>query len=400
VWLKSGTLASTPQTQRVIATTELSRDHETVLSAERLESRQMLSTVSISAVGSTGEEVMVVTAGETEVFRTTVFQSGTLAATRNNTFTFEVDDSLTVSNLRIKFVNDFFDPGVKDRNLIVEEIQFNGFRTQLDALNVFSTGTWLVEDRVQNGFGRGNILHSNGFFQVANADEIEFNGNVWQTSRPVDGRELRPDTINNELVLSGQSGRDFSISRQIDIEPSQLSVLTIDAWRNVISGSFNDGAAGAGINFYDADGQLVDTFDNPSFELNENATDPSNRIQSNQFRVPGNATTAFLWVWVQGNDQGSNISLRLTDFRLEPADVTADVTPPTARLTTLNGSGTQFGATSQSLTFLVNGNSVGAPSVLVPGAYEVRLLGETVRDDAGNFAPGQSLGDVGPFTLG
>lgn len=421
--------------------------YRTLLSAELLESRQLLSTVSITAVGSTGEEVMVVTVGETEVFRTGVFQTGSLSATRSSPYRFEVDDSVEVSDLRINFVNDFFDPGVKDRNLIVEQIRFNGNRTNMDALNVFSTGTWLAEDGVQSGYGRGNILHSNGYFQVADADEIEFNGNVWQASRRINGRDLRVDTVNNELLLSGLAGDDFSISRQIDIEPGQLSVLTVNAWRNVISGSFNDAGAGAGVNFYDADGQLVSAFDNRNFELNDNATDPSDRIQSNQFRVPGNATSAFLWVWVEGHDRGgSNIPLRLTDLRLEPVTITEDVTPPTVRLTgnsalrnnfftfsvtinddtalpadpgviassigievidpngqviipTLNGNGTQFGATSQSLTFLVNGDSTGAPNLLAEGAYEVRLLSETVRDDFGNFAPPQSLGDVGPLTI-
>lgn len=315
---------------------QTSRAQRSFLSADVLEPRQMLSTVSIEAVGSTGEEVMVVTAGESEVFRTTVFESGTLAATRNNTFTFEVDDSLAVSDLRINFVNDFYDPGVKDRNLTVRKIRFNGNGTEIEALNVFSTGTWLAEDGVQNGYGRGNILHSNGYFQIADADEVSYNGNVWQTSRPVDGREVRVDTFTNELVLSGIAGRDFSISRQIDFEPGQLSVLTIDAWRNVISGSFNDAAAGAGIDFYDAAGSQVFAFDNLSFELNDNATDPSDRVQTSQFRVPNDATTAFLWIWIEGHDRqgGSNVSLRLTDFRLEPATITEDVAGPTARITT------------------------------------------------------------------
>lgn len=409
----------------------------------------MLSTVSIEAVGSTGEEILVVTAGETELFRTNVFESGTLAATRNNTFAFDVDDSIALSDLRINFVNDFFDPGVKDRNLIVREIRFNGNRTELDALNVFSTGTWLAEDGVQDGYGRGNILHANGFFQVADADEIRFNGDVWQTSRRVDGREVRVDTINNELVLSGVAGIDFSISREIEFEPGQLSVLTVNAWRNVISGSFDDAAAGAGIDFYDADGARISVFDNPNFELNDNVADPSDRVQSNQFRTPSNATSAFLWVWVQGHQPqgGTNIPIRLTDLRLEPANPAGDVTPPTARITTtsaagnnfftfsvtidddtalpadpaviassiglevidpqgqiitptLNGTGSQFGATSQSLTFLVNGASIGTPDLLASGTYEVRLLSESVRDDFGNFAAGQSLGNVGPFTFG
>jgi len=242
-----------------------------ILGAEVLESRQMLSTVSISAVGSTGEEVMVVTVGETEVFRTGVFQTGSLPALRSNPYTFEVDDSLEVSDLRINFVNDFYDPGVKDRNLIVEQIRFNGNRTNLDALNVFSTGTWLEEGGVQDGYGRGNILHANGYFQVAASNEIEFNGNVWQTSRALTGTEAQVDSVNNELVLNGIDGEDFSISRRIEIERGQFAALTVDAWRNVITeGLFFNAGAGAGVDFYDADGNQVNAFDNQDFQLNGN----------------------------------------------------------------------------------------------------------------------------------
>ena len=392
----------------------------------------MLSTVSINAVGSTGEEVLVVTAAGAEVFSATVSSSG-------DEFTFDVDDSLSVSDLRINFVNDFFEPGVKDRNLTIQEIRFDGNRFSPTALNVFSTGTWRAEDGVRDGFGRGNILHSNGYFQVVAAEQIEFNGEIWNTSRPLSSRDVRVDTFYNELVLSGNSGEDFAISRQIEVEPGQLSLLTVNAWRNEISGSFSDAGVGAGIDFFDAEGNKIFVLDNRSFELNEDVADPSDRIRSNQFRVPNNATTAFLWIFVEGSDQQTNIPLRLTDLRLEPAVVSGDSQPPTALISTISpgdtffvfsvtfrddtalpadpnvitsadgirvidplgrvitptfDSTTQFGATSQSITFLVNSQSIGAPSELVSGAYEVRLLSDTVVDAAGNFAEGQSLGNI------
>ena len=190
--------------------TNTSRNQGMPLAIEALEPRQMLSTVSIDATGFTGEEIMEVTAGGAEVFTTNVSAEG-------GTFTFEVDDSIVISDLQVSFVNDLFDPGVKDRNLIVDEIRFNGTRFDPAGLNVFSTGTWLAEDGVQDGFGRGNILHSNGFFQVAASDTFEFNGNVWNASRPLSGEAIGIDTTHNELVLSGAGGEDFAISRQIDV---------------------------------------------------------------------------------------------------------------------------------------------------------------------------------------
>ena len=411
---------------------------DSFLSVEPLEERQMLSTVAIDAVGTTGEEILVVTANGSELFSSVVSASG-------SELSFEVDDSLAVADLQINFVNDLFEPGVVDRNLTVQELRFNGNRFDPSADNVFSTGTYLAEDGVVSGFGRGNILHSNGFFQVAPSDEISFNGNVWNTSRSVSGQEVQFDSVNNELVLSGISGEDLALSRQVDIEPGSLAVLTVDAWRNVISGSIgNNAAAGAGIDFFDADGNEVFAFDNVDFQLNENATDPSDRVQSNQFRIPDNATSAFLWVWVQGSDQGTNVPLRLTDLRLEPGSVSGDTQPPTARISSVSAlndnffifsisfeddvalpadpnvipsnvglevidpdgrvitptfdSTTQFGATLQSITYLINGDSVGAPDLLVSGAYEVRLI-DGLIDAAGNVAPAQSLGNLGPFTV-
>ena len=381
----------------------------------------MLSTVSIDAAGTTGEEILVVTANGAEVFNTNV-------STNVNTFTFDVDNSLSVSDLRINFVNDFFDPGVTDRNLIVEEIRFNGNRFDPAGLNVFSTGTFLNEDGVQPGFGRGNTLHTNGFFEVTESNTFEFNGNVWNTSRALSSDEIRIDTEFNELVLSGSGVEDFVLSRQIDIVAGELSVLSVDAYRNVISGSFNGAAAGAGIDFFDLQGNKIrslETLDIRPFELNDNATDPSDRIQENQFRVPSDATTAFLYIFVEGSDQATNITLRLTDLSLEPATLVGDTQAPTARVSTVSAargtffvfsvtlgdetalpadpnviasanaielvdpegriitptfdSTTQFGSTSQSVTFLVNGNSIGAPNLLVDGEYEARLIGGTVR---------------------
>ena len=228
--------------------------------------------------------------------------------------------------------------------------------------------------------------------------------------------------------------------------PGELSVLSVNAWRNVISGSFNNAGAGAGIDFFDAQGNKITsniTLDIQPFEINDNATDPSDRIQEKQFRVPNDATTAFLWVWVEGSDQGTNIPLRLTDLSLQPATIAGDTQPPTARISTVSAArGTffvfsvtfqdetalpadpnviasanaielidpegriitptfdstgQFGSTSQSVTFLVNGSSLGAPNLLVDGEYEVRVIGGTVQDAAGNFAIAQSLGNLGPF---
>ena len=66
-----------------------------------------------------------------------------------------------------------FDPETgADRNVILEVLELEDLarnrRFQLtgESPDVFSTGTYRSEDGITDGFGRGNTLHANGFFQL------------------------------------------------------------------------------------------------------------------------------------------------------------------------------------------------------------------------------------------
>ena len=83
-----------------------------------------------------------------------------------NVFNFTVEGAVDPSQVRIVFTNDLFNSTL-DRNLQVNSLTIDGVSFDPADSSVLSTGTWREEDGVVTGFGRGNILHSNGFFQFA-----------------------------------------------------------------------------------------------------------------------------------------------------------------------------------------------------------------------------------------
>jgi len=406
------------------------------LNLETLEPRQMLSTVAFTATGETGQENLVVTIGDQEVINQVVSSEG-------ENFVVDLGDNDSLSDLRIQFTNDLFQENL-DRNLTIDRLAVDGQEVDFSSTQVFSTGTWTPGDFVQPGFGRGNTLHSNGFFQFdppPTSTTVQFNGNQWTASRGFSQEQISIDPVNNELILSGID-REISIAREVDIVAGSFSRLTVDAWRNQIAGSFQGAPAGAGIDVFDAEGDFIQQV---SFQLNENANDPSDRVQTQGFQVSERAATAYLWVWTDGFPEYTNIPLRLTDLRVEEVDTSVDVTPPTIRLVNeveaeflgrgdafftieiedefpLFGPDDTLPSPTLELTdpsgsvltpVLASGGSFGLPDnveqlfyrineefgtfdELVLGEYEVRLVGDDLVDAAGNVTPPQF---IGVFTL-
>lgn len=135
--------------------------HDTDLTVECLEDRMMLSTVDVIASGDTGMEEFRVSLNGAELGRSTVTQ-------QLQTYTFEISTPFTADQIRIDFINDAYDPGQGlDRNLRVDAIVVDGQRFETEDPSVYSTGTWRAEDGVVPGFGRGELLHSNGSFEYA-----------------------------------------------------------------------------------------------------------------------------------------------------------------------------------------------------------------------------------------
>ena len=124
--------------------------------------------IRIDALGDTGEENLQVRINGEIVknFRFTNNQADTIES-----FLFVVHDTVDIEDISIRFTNDFNDSHL-DRNLTIRSYQTIDLDTgnrqiarPTDA-NVFSTGVYTDADGIQSGFGRGNTLASNGFFEV------------------------------------------------------------------------------------------------------------------------------------------------------------------------------------------------------------------------------------------
>lgn len=123
------------------------------------------STLQIFAQGAEGAEVMELLIDGQVVAR---YEN---VSVLGDVFVFESDEVLNANQVRIAFVNDLYDPenGI-DYNLTVDKITIGTQVFETEDPSVFSTGTWLPEDGIQDGFGRGDTLATVGYFQFA--DEI------------------------------------------------------------------------------------------------------------------------------------------------------------------------------------------------------------------------------------
>jgi len=170
------------------------------LRLESLEDRMMLSSVQIFAAGDLGGEQFALQIDGQTVEQFTVSQE-------LSTFDFQTDQPVSADQIRIEFLNDQFDPenGI-DSNLRVEAIQIDGVRFETDSPSVFSTGTFLNEDGITPGFGRGDVLNANGFFQFSNEGASD---SLIEVS-------ARGDVGNEQfnVIVDGQTAGTFTASTQ------------------------------------------------------------------------------------------------------------------------------------------------------------------------------------------
>ena len=243
------------------------------LRMEPLEDRMMLSGVEVFAAGDLGGEQFALNIdGQTvEIFTVTQELS---------TFEFQSDTPITADQVSIEFLNDQFDPenGI-DANLIVDAIQIDGVRFETESPTVFSTGTFLDADGITPGFGRGEVLNANGFFQFSSAGasadstliEVSAFGDVGteQFNVIVDGDVLGTFTASTEqesFFVSAAPGTTIGdlriefLNDQFDPSIGLDSNLTVD-FVNVGGQTFQaeDTTVFSTGTFTDADG-IVDGF--------------------------------------------------------------------------------------------------------------------------------------------
>lgn len=68
------------------------------------------------------------------------------------------------SQVKVKFVNDYYVVGVGDRNLRVDRVNIDGVDYQSEAPTTYSTGTWAFGTGCAPGFKRSEFLHCTGYF--------------------------------------------------------------------------------------------------------------------------------------------------------------------------------------------------------------------------------------------
>ena len=161
-----------------------------------------------------------------------------------SSYSYTAAGSVTADQIRVVFLNDQWDPdnGV-DANLIVDDIVVGGVQYETESANVFSNGTWRSEDGIQPGFGRGDTLHVNGYFQFSSGNgstidilargdaggerfQLIVDGNVVQ-NYAVDTSFRNFTYITNNLVTADQVRIEF-INDQYNPDAGIDSNLTVD----------------------------------------------------------------------------------------------------------------------------------------------------------------------------
>jgi hypothetical protein len=427
----------------------LSTNDTLSFSVERLEERQMLSTVTIYAAGEVGDEQMQLI-GFDDTGEIVLQSWDNVGGDANNgvfnTFTYSdgIDGhSLDVVDFGIRFANDLYSPeeGI-DRNLRIDRIELDGVTLQTEGYDVFSTGTWKPEDGVQEGYRRSEYLHANGdiYFESFESNAVFFASEFWRSS---DGSNFRSDEVFEDpdtgvLQISGARG-EISLYREFEFESGTHSRLTVSAKRILESGRFDDRGmpwVTAGIDFYDDAGNKIDQ---QTIELNIPFENDDFETKSINFDAPANATNAYGWIWHQGTTDGRIISLAVEEFSFESGLANPDdTTPPTIELqpftftetleTTINF-GVEINDDNQlpnsplsstgilvtgpngfsEITPIATGIDTGSPNsqLLIMtlakpdgsrwsssdnGTYTVSLLDDSLVDRSGNTAPAQTVG--------
>ncbi len=150
-----------------------------------------------------------------------------LTATRAFTdYEYRSSRIVTPDQIRIAFTNDLYDRARKiDRNLTVDYLRWNDTVYQTEDPSVVSNGTWLATDGFQSGFGRGQTLQTNGYFQYAEvASPSPFN-TAWVSNTI--GVLVQPEKSITLPTIDFERAADSSPLQAGDKVVSQFSSLGI-----------------------------------------------------------------------------------------------------------------------------------------------------------------------------
>ncbi|MGE0698144.1 MAG: PQQ-dependent sugar dehydrogenase [Hyphomicrobiaceae bacterium] len=186
------------------------------------------SQLTIAASGATGHETMqLVIGGKVAATFTDVPVGGT-------TYTYQADHHVVADDVRVAFVNDVWDPALGiDYNLVVDHISIDGHILETEDASVFSTATWRPEDDVVPGYGRGDNLATNGYFQFA--DPLRLGTSITIHARGATGHEQMQLLIDGLPVATYDdvptADRTYVYASTRALSPSQVRVAFLnDTW--------------------------------------------------------------------------------------------------------------------------------------------------------------------------
>ncbi|WP_342190392.1 carbohydrate-binding domain-containing protein [Stieleria varia] len=157
------------------------------------------STVIVQANGDEGTEHMKLNIGGQDVAEFDI-------TTQTQSYSYTHTAPISANDVRLIFDNDVVDPnGVTDPNLNVDWIEVDGYRVETDSPYVFSTGVFSPDAQaILPGYGIGNTLNTNGYFQYATGAVIEI------IARGESGTE------NFDLVVDGRRVDVFDVTDQFE----------------------------------------------------------------------------------------------------------------------------------------------------------------------------------------
>ena len=163
-----------------------------------------------SALGTTGDEIVeLLIDGQVVV----TFGFNNAGVTQN--FSFESSDSnVSIEDVRIQFVNDFFDANQRiDRNAQIFEYRVidgatgNTTVANTNDSNVLSDGIFVVGEGITSGFGAGGFLAGNGFVEIQSGGSGAGLADALEILGVADGNFN--GVVQGESVDSVNNGGDF-----------------------------------------------------------------------------------------------------------------------------------------------------------------------------------------------
>lgn len=246
-------------------------------------------------------------------------------------YRFVAAENITADQIRIEFTNDLYDPakGI-DRNLTVSSMRLDSTLFQTESPSTFSSGVYVEGRGIVSGFNETEILSTNGFFEflASKGQTVDFAGSTWTSSNNESSSQIF--VSDDVLTVRGTPDSPASISRTLAATGNQLYEFSVDAFRDIISGSFASDSqpwATIGVNFNDAFGNIIqqERIDNIARDAH------SDGVRSQQFISPIGTESATIWIWAGETGPGVDIPLLVRDVQLSPT-VSDDTTPPTVNL--------------------------------------------------------------------